>query len=470
MIGLEVHVELLTQSKMFCRCSSKFGAPPNSHTCPGCLGLPGTLPILNGKAVELGIKTALALGCEIPPWSIFERKSYFYPDLSRNFQISQFKHPLAIHGILSLSNRSIRIQRVHLEEDTGKLLHNDDGRNAWTGIDFNRSGLSLMEIVTEPDIESPEEAEEFLRQLKRILTFIEVSDCSMEEGSLRCDANLSLKRNPEDPPGTKTEVKNLNSFKSVRRALAYEEERQKQLLTEGKQVIQETRLWDENNSITTGMRSKEEAHDYRYFPDPDLPILLAEREMIEKIRGEMPELPSAREERFIRDYALSSYDSALLTSEKKLADYFEESLSHYANPRILSNWMLTVLLSMLNLHSVSIGKSPIEPLRFAKLVELVETKTINSAAGKKLLEKMWESEKMPETLVKEMNLLQISDPDDLKKIVKEVIQANPKVVADIRNGKTQAVGFLIGKVMQASKGKANPGLAKEIALELIDAV
>jgi aspartyl-tRNA(Asn)/glutamyl-tRNA(Gln) amidotransferase subunit B len=454
---------------MFCRCPTTFGASPNSQVCPVCLGLPGVLPVINGRSIELGLRTALALECTIPARSVFVRKSYFYPDLPKNFQTSQYQQPLAVNGHITVTGRKIRIRRVHLEEDTGKLLH-DEGDGAWSRIDFNRSGIPLMEIVTDPDIHDPEEAEEFLLHLKRILSYIEVSDCSMEEGSLRCDANISLRRTCEQGLGTKSEVKNLNSFKSVRKALAYETGRQRDLLAGGKTVSQETRLWDEKNQVTTGMRSKEEAHDYRYFPEPDLLPVRVPEDMIEKTRAAMAELPATREARFRDQYGLSQYDSSVLTSTKALADYFEQAAAVFPHPKAVANWIQTSLLALLNTRREPLSACPVDPERFGRLVALVEAKTINNAAAKTLLEEMWVSENNPEQLVEEKNLSQISDFRLIETVAREVLAANPKAVQDVKNGREQAIGFLVGSVMKKTSGKANPAIAKEILLKLLRAV
>ncbi|MCM8788944.1 MAG: Asp-tRNA(Asn)/Glu-tRNA(Gln) amidotransferase subunit GatB, partial [Candidatus Omnitrophica bacterium] len=359
-IGLEVHVELLTNSKMFCCCSTQFGSQPNTQVCPVCLGLPGALPVVNEKAIELAIKTGIALNCKINNEFIFVRKSYFYPDLPKNFQISQYRNPIGENGYLFINGKKIRITRIHLEEDTGKLVH-DEQTGMWSCVDFNRSGVPLMEIVTEPEISSPQEAEKFLQRLKRLISYIGVSDCIMEEGSLRCDANISVKRKSDSKLGTKVELKNMNSFRAVRRGLAYEEQRIIQMLKENKTVGQETRLWNEALQITEGMRTKEEAHDYRYFPEPDLLPFRITPDRIEKIRAEIGELPDEREKRFQKEYLLSGYDSAILTSEKVIADYFEKALSYHNKPKQIANWIQTELLGLLKEHHTKPHECKITP-------------------------------------------------------------------------------------------------------------
>lgn len=460
-IGLEVHVELLTDSKMFCHCSTKFGSQPNTQVCPVCLGLPGALPVVNEKAIELGIKTGIALNCKIKDEFIFVRKSYFYPDLPKNFQISQYLQPIAIKGYLIVDEKKIGITRIHLEEDTGKLIHDEKTGN-WSYIDFNRSGIPLMEIVTEPEISSPEEAENFLEKLKQIVSYIGVSDCIMEEGSLRCDANISVKRKNETKLGTKVELKNMNSFKSVRRALTYEQNRMIELLKQNKPVIQETRLWNETLQITEGMRTKEEAHDYRYFPEPDLLPFKIDKDYIEKIKSEIGELPDDRKIRFQKDFMLSPYDSEILTSQKSIADYFEKTVIHYNKPKQIANWVQTEILGILKEYHCKIEECKITPEYLAKTVKMINDGVISSTAGKAILREIFLTGKSPEILVKEKNLTQITNLSDIEKMVKEVIEQNQQAVDDYKAGKTQAIGFLVGQVMRKSQGKANPVTVKEI--------
>ena len=460
-IGLEVHVELLTGSKMFCSCSTAFGTGENTQVCPVCLGMPGVLPFLNYRAIQLGIKTGLAFDCDIPGESVFVRKSYFYPDLPKNFQTSQYQQPLAAGGHLDIGDRKIRIKRIHLEEDTGKLLHND-GYSNHSLIDFNRSGIPLMEIVTEPDISSPEEAEQFLLGLKKILQYIAVSDCNMEEGSLRCDANVSIKKDTDAVLGTKVEVKNMNSFKSVKKALRFEIERQSKLLVSNKPLVQETRQWDEKLEQTETMRTKEEAHDYRYFPEPDLlPVRMA-RETIKKIEDEIGELPPERKSRFMSSYGLSEYDAGVLTSERELADYFEETLKFHGSARTVSAWIQTVLLGMLKAQNLTVAECPVRPAGFTELLKLVDSGKITPSVGKQILAEMFESGKDPSVIASEKNLLSIEDGSVLEKLVVTVISDNLKAVEDFRAGKEQSMGFLIGMVMKKSAGKSDPKKVREI--------
>ncbi|MCM8827976.1 MAG: Asp-tRNA(Asn)/Glu-tRNA(Gln) amidotransferase subunit GatB [Candidatus Omnitrophica bacterium] len=460
-IGLEVHVELLTNSKMFCHCSTQFGSRPNTQVCPVCLGLPGTLPVVNEKAIELGIKTAIALNCKINDEFIFVRKSYFYPDLPKNFQISQYRNPVAENGYLTVGEKNIGITRIHLEEDTGKLIH-DEQTGIWSCVDFNRSGIPLMEIVTEPEISSPQEAENFLQKLKRLISYLGVSDCIMEEGSLRCDANISVKRKSDLKLGTKVELKNMNSFKSVRRGLAYEEQRIIEMLKENRTVAQETRLWNEALQITEGMRTKEEAHDYRYFPEPDLLPFKIKSDLIERIKAEIGELPNEREKRFQKEYLLSSYDSAILTAEKEISDYFEKALSYHNEPKQIANWLQTELLGLLKEHHTKPGECKITPEFLAKIVKMVSQDKISGTAGKTLLKEIFLTGQDPEVLVNEKNLIQITDTKEIEKIIHEVIEQNQQAVLDYKSGKTQALGFLVGQVIKQSKNKANPGKVKEI--------
>ncbi len=466
-IGLEVHVELLTDSKMFCSCSTKFGEKENSQICPICFGMPGTLPVLNNKTFELGIKTALSLNCTISSKCVFVRKSYFYPDLPKNFQISQYSQPLAYNGYLNINNKKINIRRVHLEEDTGKLIHSEKNENM-SFVDFNRSGIPLMEIVTEPEISSPEEAEEFLLELKKILKYIEVSDCNMEEGSLRCDANISISLKDSKQFGTKTEIKNMNSFKSVKKALSFEADRQILMLNENKKIIQETRLWDEISQTTDSMRIKEEAHDYRYFPEPDLLPVKTSKDTVDKIALKIGELPYKRAKRFFEQYNLSEYNISVITSEKKLADYFEEAVCFYKKPKIVSNWLQTVLLGILKEKNMSIDICPVSSKDFAELIEMVDSKKITGTSGKEVILEMFETGKTASEIVKGKQLIQIQDKKQIENFVIEVIDENQSAVKDYRNGKEQTIGFLVGMVMKKSKGKADPIKTKEILLKKIN--
>ncbi|MCM8825773.1 MAG: Asp-tRNA(Asn)/Glu-tRNA(Gln) amidotransferase subunit GatB [Candidatus Omnitrophica bacterium] len=466
-IGLEVHVELLTDSKMFCGCCAKFGAKPNTQVCPVCLGLPGSLPVVNEKAIELAIRTGIALNCKINHEFVFVRKSYFYPDLPKNFQISQYRNPVAEDGYLTVDGKNIGIARIHLEEDTGKLVH-DEQTGMWSAVDFNRSGIPLMEIVTKPEISSPQEAENFLQKLKRLISYIGVSDCIMEEGSLRCDANLTVKRKMDLKLGTKVELKNMNSFRSVRRALSYEEQRIIEMLKEDKTVEQETRLWNETLQITEGMRTKEEAHDYRYFPEPDLLPFKIEHDLIERIKVQIGELPDEREKRFQKEYLLSSYDTAILTAEKEIADYFEKALSLHNKPKQIANWIQTELLGLLKEHHIKPGDCKVSPESLARIVKMVDQGTISSAAGKTILKEIFLTGQDPEIFVKEKNLTQITDTAEIEKIILQVIQQNQKAVIDYKTGKPQALGFLVGQVIKQSKNKANPVQVKQLLQKMIN--
>ncbi|MFN3967156.1 MAG: Asp-tRNA(Asn)/Glu-tRNA(Gln) amidotransferase subunit GatB [Endomicrobiia bacterium] len=471
-IGLEIHIELNTKTKMFCGCSTSFGAPPNTNICPICTGQPGVLPVANKKAIEMTIKTALALNCKINSFCVFARKNYFYPDLPKNYQISQYEQPFAEHGFLEIEikdkKKKIGIKRVHLEEDTGKLLHAIGSKELdYSLVDFNRSGVPLLEIVSEPDINSEEEAYIYLSTLKNILQYIDVSDCDMEKGSLRCDANVSV-RYINGPLGTKTEIKNMNSFKAVKSALEYEIKRQIELLKEGEKIVQETRLWDDKLGITQSMRSKEEAHDYRYFPEPDLVPIELDQNFIEEIKKTIPLLPIQRKEKFITEYGLSEYDSKVLTSQKELADYFEESLSilkqNYSIDKVaklLSNWITTELLGKLNAENKDISQSPVSPENLAKLIKLILDQTISSKIAKDVFDEMFKTGKNPEDIVREKNLLQITDEKEINNLVEKAIKENPKAVQEYLSGKKQAFGAIVGYIMKISKGRANPRLVNE---------
>ncbi len=466
-IGLEVHAQLLTRSKIFCGCNAAFGAVPNSQTCPVCLGMPGVLPVLNKRVVEFAIKTAVALGCEIAEWCRFARKNYFYPDMPKNYQISQYELPLARKGTIEFPvngvTKLLRIHRLHLEEDVGKLLHAGAFQAAdYSLVDFNRSGVPLMEIVSEPDIRSPEEAAEYLRQLRAILVYLEVCDGNMEEGSLRCDANVSVRRAGTEELGVKAEVKNMNSFKNVQKALAYEIQRQVRVLEEGGRIVQETRLWDADQELTLPMRSKEYAHDYRYFPEPDLVPLAVSKEWIDEVRATLPELPRERRTRFVREYGIPDYDAAVLTTSRLLASYYEELVKAFAEPKTASNWVMVELLGQLNKEGRDITESPIAPAGLAALLKLLKSGTISGKIAKTVFEEMYRTGKPAETIIKEQGLTQISDQDELLRIVEAVLVEHPGPVADYRKGKVQSFTFLVGAVMKASRGKANPKAVNEL--------
>jgi len=469
-IGLEVHVQLGTKSKLFCACSTEFGAEPNTHTCPVCTGMPGVLPVVNRTAVEYAIKGAIALNCEVASCSIFARKNYFYPDLPKNYQISQYEEPLAENGYLEIGTNSgrkrIGITRINLEEDAGKLLHSVGSREIdGSLVDFNRCGVPLLEIVSAPDIESPEEAYTYLTTLKSILKYLEVSDCDMEKGSLRCDANVSVRIAGEKKLGVKTEVKNMNSFKAIQKALQYEVKRQVKALEDGERIIQETRLWDEKSERTDPMRSKEEAHDYRYFPEPDLVPLIVDKEWMEKIRKTIPELPDKRRERFIREYGLSEYDAGVLTAEKALANYFEMVVKLYRNPKAVTNWVMVELLGRLNAANKSIEESPVSPEQLAGLLGLIEKGTISGKIAKAVFDEMFNTGKSPQAIVEEKKLVQITDEKEIGRIVEDVLKENPDAVKEYRKGKEKALSHLVGQVMRKTQGKANPELVNRILKE-----
>jgi aspartyl-tRNA(Asn)/glutamyl-tRNA(Gln) amidotransferase subunit B len=453
-IGLEIHAQLLTASKIFCGCSAAFGAAPNTHICAVCLGLPGALPVLNRAAVDDAVRAALALGCAIHERSIFARKNYFYPDLPKGYQISQYEQPLATGGLLA----GVRITRVHMEEDAGKSLHEgfvDSDRK--THVDFNRSGVPLIEIVTEPDLRSAADAAEFFSRLRAILVWLDVNDGNMEEGSLRCDANVSVRRSGEAALGTKAEVKNLNSFRFLQKALEHEIARQIDVVSSGERVVQETRLWDAAAGRTVSMRSKEEAHDYRYFPDPDLPPVVVDAARVEAIKSTMPELPDARRRRFVEEYALSAYHAGQLTQSRALADYFEAAVTAGAAPQSASNWITGTLAARLHDAGIEIGTSPVDPARLAGLINEVDAGRINGTTAKTIvLDKMWTSAAAAADIIAGEGLAQVDDESEIAAMIAHVLAANADAVAQYRRGKTTTFGFLVGQVMKAAKGKADP--------------
>ena len=465
-IGLEVHAELLTRSKMFCGCSSTFGAPPNTHTCPICLGMPGVLPVINRRGVECAIRTALALHGTIAPMSRFARKNYFYPDLPKAYQISQYELPLSEHGyvafVLDGVEKRIGIRRVHLEEDTGKLVHAGIMEEAESSlVDYNRCGVPLMEIVSEPDLRTPEEAAEYLRTLRAILVYLDVCDGNMEEGSFRCDANVSVRPAGATELGVKVEVKNMNSFRNVQRALEYEIRRQIKALREGEALVQETRLWNADQEITLSMRSKEHAHDYRYFPDPDLVPLVVEPAWIEEIRRNLPELPEAKRRRFARDYGIPEYDAGVLTASKELAEYYEACVRAQNDPKAVSNWVMVELLGRLNKDGKGITESPIPPARLAALLRLLAEGAISGKMAKEFFDEMYASGADPVEILKAKGG-QITDAGELEAIVRAVVEKHAGPVAEYRGGKETAFNFLVGQVMRATKGKANPKLVNAL--------
>jgi aspartyl-tRNA(Asn)/glutamyl-tRNA(Gln) amidotransferase subunit B len=460
-IGLEVHVQLATRTKIFCGCPTSFGAPPNTNVCPVCLGLPGALPVLSRQAVELGIEASLALHCTLNPKSIFARKNYFYPDLPKGYQISQYDQPLAEHGFIEIDvegvTKRIGITRVHMEDDAGKSIH--DGfkdSNRYTYVDLNRSGTPLIEIVTEPDIRSSEEAFAFLTKLKQILQYVEVSSCDMEKGHLRCDANVSVRLLGAEKFGTKAEVKNLNSFRFLKMALDHEIERQVDLIETGGRVTQETRLFNVETGETVSMRSKENAHDYRYFPEPDLVPLRVGESWMARIRSEMPELPAARRERFIETYGLTDYNAGVLTATRAAGDYFEKVAAVSEDARTAANWVMGDLAALLKEHGAEIADSPLSAENLGGLVKLIAQGKISGKIAKEILPQMFSSGETAETIAEREGLHQISDTGALEKIVDEVIAANPKQVEQYRGGKPAVIGFLVGQVMKASRGQADP--------------
>ena len=462
-IGLEVHVELLTETKVFCGCSTRFGAEPNTQTCPVCLGLPGSLPVLNRKALGYGLKVAMALHGKVASYIKFDRKNYFYPDLPKNYQISQYDLPLATNGYLMIDaekgKKKIRILRVHLEEDTGKLIHPEEGQASL--LDFNRSGIPLLEIVSEPDIETPDEAHAYAALLKANLEYLGVSDCNMEEGSLRCDTNISVRKKESDALGVKVEIKNLNSFRSVKMSLQYEITRQIQALEEGKKLTQETRLWDVSRNITLPMRSKEYAHDYRYFPEPDLVPFVLTKEEIEALRKDLPELPEERLERFQKEYGISLYDAKVLISEKALSNYYESCVRLLKKPKLIANWVIGPVLEHLK-DPREVDRFSVSPERLTALLNFVEQGEITQLAGKQVLEIMVNSGEAPGDIIRRENLSQIQDTGTLGHYIQEAIQENPKTVSDYQQGKESAMMYLVGQVMKKTKGSANPNKVNQL--------
>jgi aspartyl-tRNA(Asn)/glutamyl-tRNA(Gln) amidotransferase subunit B len=465
-IGLEVHVQLLTKSKIFCSCSTSFGDPPNTHTCPVCLGLPGALPVLNREAVTMAMKAALALNCALRPRSRFARKNYFYPDLPKGYQISQYDEPLSADGWIEIevngARKRVGITRVHLEEDAGKSLHEGfPDSEAKSYIDLNRTGVPLIEIVSEPDLRTPEEAYDYVTRLKTLMLYLEVSDCNMEEGSLRVDANVSVRRAGASEFGTKTEVKNLNSFKFLQKALAYEIERQIEALESGGEILQETRLWDSREQRTYGMRSKEYAHDYRYFPEPDLLPLVITDDWKEEVRRSLPELPEARKLRFVADYGLPEQDAAQLTSSRLLANYYERVAKECGEPKLAANWILSELLYLLKQANQEIESSPVSASNLAGLLGLIKQGTVSGKMAKDILAEMFASGKSPREIMAAKGLEQINDPERIAAVVREIMGANPQQVEQYRKGKTATFGWFVGQVMKATRGQANPQLVQE---------
>lgn len=467
-IGLEVHTELQTKTKIFCSCRTSFGADPNTNVCPVCLGLPGVLPVLNKKVLEYAVRAGLALNCEISRFSKFDRKNYYYPDLPKNFQTSQFDLPICEHGYLDVEvegeKRRIRITRAHMEEDAGKLVHHGTSitDSDYSLVDYNRTGTPLLEIVSEPDMRSAKEAVAYMEKMRAILQYVGISDCRMEEGSLRCDANVSVRPVGQKELGTKTEIKNINSFKGVERAIEYEAMRQAELLEDGGKVVQETRTWDEKEGVTKSMRTKEEANDYRYFPEPDLVPFTVSDEYIENIRKSLPELPDARKERYMKEFGLSSEDAVFMTNDKATADYFEAAVDAGADPKACVNWLMGEFASQLSTDGIEIAKAPVSAENLVALLKLISKGTISGKIAKKVFATMWKEGGNPEEIVKAQGLVQISDTAELSKLVDEVVGKNPKAVEDFKAGKKKAVGALVGQIMKATKGKANPRVINEL--------
>ena len=464
-IGLEVHSQLKTRTKIFCSCSTRFGADPNTHVCPVCLGMPGVLPVLNKTVVEYAMRMALATSCTITRQSRFARKNYFYPDLPKGYQISQYEFPIAENGhvIVTLEDgtqKRIGITRIHMEEDAGKLIH--DPQRGKSLVDYNRTGTPLIEIVSEPDIRSPEEAGAYLRQLRSILRYLDISDGNMEEGSFRCDANVSIRPKGETEFGTRAELKNLNSFKYVEAAIAYEIKRQKAVISDGGKVVQETRLWDSAKNRSHSMRGKEEAHDYRYFPDPDLVPLEIDEAWIDTVRTTLPELPDARKERFVKDYDLPRYDAEVLTAARELADYFEDCARNVKNPKLVSNWVMGTLLGLLNSEEKTIDQSPVSSAQLAELITLIETDVISGKIAKTVFDEMVASGKAPKVIVEEKGLVQVTDASAIESVVDQVISANPSEVEKFKAGNAKLMGFFVGQVMRETKGKANPQMVNQL--------
>lgn len=472
-VGLEVHVELKTATKIFCACSTAFGAEPNTQVCPVCSGFPGALPVLNRQAVEYAIRTGLALNCDIAEICKFDRKNYFYPDLPNAYQISQYDRPICGKGYLDIDvdgeHKQIGITRAHLEEDAGKLVH--QGTITTTNfslVNLNRCGVPLLEIVSEPDMRSAAEARAYLEKLRSILLFAGVSDCKMEEGSLRCDANVSVRPRGESKLGTRVEIKNLNSFRSLERSIEYEARRQVEALEDGEKLFQETRTWDEEKQVTRSMRSKEEAHDYRYFPDPDLPPLHIDREWVNRVKSLLPELPDQAQRRLHEEYGLPAYDAALLTMTPETLEFFDRAVPIYDDAKTISNWMMGEFSRLLKLNNMEIPQCKLTPQHLAHMLKLMDEGTISGKMAKVVFEEMFASGKSPEEVIKEKGMAQISDQDTLQKVIDEIVAGNPKVVEDYNNGKEKAFGFLVGQIMKATRGQANPALVNELLKERLN--
>jgi len=473
-IGLEIHSELKTNTKIFCGCATSFGAEQNTHVCPVCLGLPGVLPVINKRVVEFAIKAGLALNCTINKFSKFDRKNYYYPDLPKNFQTSQFDLPIAEHGYVDIEvegkTKRIRVTRIHMEEDAGKLVHSGNTIKDSNGsnVDYNRTGVPLIEIVSEPDMHTAAEARAYMEKVKSILEYIDVSNCKMEEGNLRADVNVSLRPVGTEKLGTKAEMKNLNSFKMVESAIEYEIDRQEEILDDGGHIAQETRTWDDGKGITVSMRSKEQAQDYRYMPEPDLVPIITTDEEIAEYKKNLPELPDARRARLVDEYGLSEYDAGIITNSRAMAEYFDDVVAAKVDAKLAANWIMGDLAKNLNAETKTIEASPVSAGNLAKMIALIEKGTISSKIAKKVFDEMWQSDTDPEKIVEEKGLVQITDSNAIEKIVDTVLVENPKPVEDYKGGNAKSIGFLVGQVMKLSKGKANPGVVNKLLKEKLD--
>lgn len=467
-IGLEIHSELKTATKIFCGCATTFGAEQNTHTCPVCLGLPGVLPTINHRVVEFAIKAGLATNCKINKYSKFDRKNYYYPDLPKNWQTSQYDLPIAYEGHVEIEvdgeRKIVRLTRIHMEEDAGKLVHSGSTikDSATSNVDYNRTGVPLIEIVSEPDMHSAAEARAYMEKIKSILEYIDVSNCRMEEGNLRADINVSLRPVGSEKLGTRTEMKNINSFKALEDAINYEIERQAEVLDDGGKIIQETRTWNPEKGITQSMRSKENANDYRYMPEPDLPPIITTDEEIENFRKSLPELPDARRARLINDLGLSEYDAGIITSSRAMAEYFDTVVAGGADAKLAANWIMSDLSKNLNAENLTIENSPVDAKRLAEMILLIQKGTISGKIAKTVFVEMWKSQDSPAKIVKDKGLVQITDTAEIEKIVDEVISKNQKAVEEYRAGKKKAIGSLVGQIMKATKGKANPQMVNQL--------
>lgn len=473
-IGLEIHCELKTKTKIFCGCATSFGAEHNTHVCPVCLGMPGVLPTINRRVVEFGIKAGLATNCEINKYSKFDRKNYYYPDLPKNWQTSQYDLPIAEHGWVDIdvdgAKKRVRLTRIHMEEDAGKLVHSGTTikDSASSNVDYNRTGVPLLEIVSEPDMSSAEEARAYMEKIKSIMEYIDVSNCRMEEGNLRADINVSVRPVGSKEFGTRTETKNINSFKNLEDVINYEIERQIEVLEDGGHVVQETRTFDPARGITLSMRSKEDAHDYRYMPEPDLPPIITTDEQIQAYRDELPELPDARRARLESEYGLSDYDAGIITSSRQMAEYFDATIATGADAKLAANWIMGDLAKSLNEDGIDISKSPVEAERLGAMIKLIMKDTISGKIAKKVFKEMWTSPDAPEKIVEDKGLVQITDTGAIEAAVDEAIANNPKAVEEYRGGKKKAIGALVGQVMKATKGKANPQMVNKLLAEKLD--